>query len=240
MQLLDRVLDQVRQRLSQRQRQRLRRIGRPALLGTLRRTTPLSDAWGFDRGTPIDRYYLEQFLSDHRADITGRTLEVKDDTYTARFGRQTDEHHILDIDPTNARATIVADLAAADDVAAEQFDCFVLTQTLHLIYDLAAAVRHAHRLLRPGGVLLVTVPTTSRIIPRYGLEVDHWRLTPRSCGRLFGDQFGPEQIQVRSYGNALTGIAFLTGMAAEELTARELAEHDPYFPLLVAVRAVKA
>src|SRR5205809_1030893 len=37
-------------------RQRLRRIRRPAILGTLGRTRPLSDQWGRDRGTPIDRY----------------------------------------------------------------------------------------------------------------------------------------------------------------------------------------
>jgi hypothetical protein len=45
--------------------------------GNLRRTAPFSATFGFDRGTPIDRYYLERFLNSHRALITGRVLEVQ-------------------------------------------------------------------------------------------------------------------------------------------------------------------
>ena len=52
------------------------RIRRPALPGIFRRTSPLSDVWGFDRGTPVDRYYIECFLEGQRRDITGRILEV--------------------------------------------------------------------------------------------------------------------------------------------------------------------
>jgi hypothetical protein len=56
---------------------------------------------------------------------------------------------------------------------------------------------------------------------------------------LFGDIFGAEQVTVQSYGNVLTAIAFLTGMAHEELSTRELETRDPHFPVLVAIRAVK-
>ena len=45
--------------------------------GNMRRTAPFSTAFGSDRGTPIDRYYLERFLDSHRALITGRVLEVQ-------------------------------------------------------------------------------------------------------------------------------------------------------------------
>jgi hypothetical protein len=230
----------LRARISPRQRQRLRRFRRPAWLGTLRRTTPLSDEWGFDRGTPIDRYYIERFLIGHRSDIRGSVLEVKNSTYTNRFGNGVEHCDVLDIDPANARATIVTDLAAADAVAADLFDCFVLTQTLQFIYDTRAAIGHAHRMLRSGGVLLVTVPAVSRIAPRYGLPSDYWRFTTAACSRLFGDVFGAQQVAVRSYGNVLTSIAFMAGLAAEELRPRELALADPYFPLVVTVRAVKA
>jgi SAM-dependent methyltransferase len=229
----------IRSRLSPKQRQRLRRVARPAWFGTLRRTTPLSDEWGFDRGTPIDRFYLEQFLADHRADIRGRTLEVRDDSYTARFGQCVERRDVLDVDPNNPRATITADLAAADTVPSDQFDCFVLTQTLQFVRDTRMALYHAHRMLRPGGVLLVTVPTASRIAPRYGLETDYWRFTPLGCAALVGERFGESQVTTRAYGNVLTSMAFLMGLSAEELRAEELAYHDPYFPLLAAVRAVK-
>lgn len=218
---------------------RLRRIRKPALLGTLRRLTPLSDGWGYDRGTPIDRYFIEQFLADRRADIQGHVLEVHNPNYTRRFGSAVVTSDVLDIDGANAKATIIADLAAADTVSAEQFDCFILTQTLHLIYDVQAAIDHAHRILRPGGVLIVTVPAVSKIVEEYGSENDFWRFTAASCSALFGDVFGEEQVQVRSYGNVLTAIGFLTGMAREELSREELDERDERFPVIVAVRAVK-
>lgn len=220
--------------------QRLRRIRRPAWLGTLRRTTPLSDGWGYDRGAPVDRYYIEHFLDNCRADIQGHVLEVHNANYTRRFGSAVATSDVLDIDAANPNATIIADLAAADEVAAGRFDCFILTQTLHFIYDVRAAIEHAHRILRPGGVLLVTVPAVSKVVEEYGAESDFWRFTTASCSALFGDVFGEEQIEVRSYGNVLTAIAFLAGMAQEELKRTELDDHDQRFPVIIAVRAMKA
>ena len=67
---------------ARRLRQRLRRFVRPAFLGTLRRTRPLSNDFGYDRGTPVDRYYIERFLAQHRSDVRGRVLEVKEPIYT--------------------------------------------------------------------------------------------------------------------------------------------------------------
>ncbi|HET6261549.1 MAG TPA: methyltransferase domain-containing protein [Chloroflexia bacterium] len=234
--------EQLRARTSLEQRlrilQRLHRLARPAFLGTVRRTSPLSDSWGYDRGTPVDRYYIERFLARHRSDIRGRVLEVKDSHYTEMLGRGVQRSDILDIDPSNSDATIVADLAAAHAVPSDTFDCFVLTQTLQFIYDTRAALGHIHRILRPGGVLLTTVPAVSRI-DRTLKSSDYWRFTAASCQRLFAAEFGAEQVEVYSYGNVLAGVAFLTGMAYEELSRRELETPDSYFPVIVAVRAVK-
>ena len=221
-------------------RHRLRRLLRPAWLGTLRRLTPLSQQWGADRGTPVDRYYVQRFLDAHRGDIRGRVLEVKDAEYTRRFGSDVATSDVLDVDPANPQATIVADLAAADTVPANSYDCFILTQTLQFIYDTRAALGHASRILRPGGVLLASVPTVSRAIRKFEPIRDYWRFTPAACLELFGDRFGQHRITVRAYGNILTSIAFLTGMAAEELSEKERERDDPDFPLLVTIRAVKA
>ena len=212
---------------------------RPAWLGTLRRVSPISEEWGFDRGTPVDRYYIERFLQTYRADIRGRVLEVKDSTYTHRFGTAVVEQEVIDINPANRRATIVADLSAADGVSDDAFDCIVLTQTLQFIFDVQSAVVHTRRMLKPEGVVLATVPSISRIAPRYGLTTDFWRLTAASCNRLFGGVFGADNVVVQPYGNVLTSIAFLTGLAAEELSTAELDKLDEYFPLIVTIRAVK-
>jgi len=218
---------------------RLRRLRRPAILGTVRRTQPLSDRWGSDRGTPVDRYYIERFLDEHRADIQGRVLEVKDAGYTTRFGVGVNASEVLDVDATNPHATIFADLARADEIESESFDCFILTQTLQLIPDLRAALRHARRVLRRGGVLLATMPSVSRLAGPEDGGHDYWRFTPPGCRLVFAEIFGDGAVEVQWYGNVLTSIAFLTGMAVEELKRSELDERDDRFPLLVAVRATR-
>jgi SAM-dependent methyltransferase len=216
-----------------------RRLRRPSLLGAMG-VRPLSTEWGYDRGTPVDLYYIERFLAAHAADIRGRTLEVKNAGYTRRFGSAVTQADVLDIDARNVDATIIADLSVGEGIPERAFDCFVITQTLQFIYDVHSAVVQSHRLLRPGGVLLATVPIVARISPRYGLTTEYWRFTPASCARMFGDVFGAEQVTVRTDGNVFAGVAFLRGAALEELPRRKLDVHDPYFPILATVRAVRS
>lgn len=216
----------------------LRRRRRPVLLGSLGRTRPVSHRWGYDRGLPVDRWYIERFLDQHRADITGRVLEVKDSGYTDRFGHGVEEPAVLDVDPGNPLATYVADIASADEVPSEAFDCFVLTQTLQYVLDVRAAIAHAHRVLRPGGVLLLTLPVVSRVTDPP--LTDFWRFTPFAASTLLEAAFGPGQVTVTGRGNVLSQVAFLEGLAAEDLTEAELAVDDPRSPLLACGRAVRA
>ncbi|HWE83199.1 MAG TPA: methyltransferase domain-containing protein [Gaiellaceae bacterium] len=209
---------------------------RKVRFGTLRRTSPVGERWGWDRGLPVDRYYIERFLGDHREDIRGRVLEVKDDDYARRFGSQLERVDVLDIDSSNTRATIVADLAAADEIPEGSFDCVVVTQTLQYIYDVHAAIGHTHRILRPGGVALVTVPAVSRVVVDVR-SPDYWRFTAASCTQLFRARFG--EVSVESLGNVLSSITFLSGMATEDLRRSELDVQDERFPVIVAVRALK-
>jgi SAM-dependent methyltransferase len=217
---------------------RLRRVrgrARGALLGLRRNTAPISRHWGFDRGTPIDRYFIERFLAEHRDDIRGDVLEVMDNRYADAFGSDVRVADVLDIDPENPRATVVGDLTLPESLPERRYDCFVLTQTLQFTFDVAAAVRSVARVLRPSGVALVTLPSVSKIAPSAGVDRDFWRFTSASSRELFRQRF--EEVDVRAYGNVLTCAAFLYGFATEELTQRELDEHDVLFPMLIAVRA---
>ena len=141
--------------------------------GHLRRLTLVSRKFGYDRGQPIDRYYIENFLGCQAKDIKGRVLEIKDDTYSRRYGgSRVEVSDVLDILEDNPWATVVADLTHAPHVPSDTFDCILCTQTLHLIYDVRSAISTLHRILKPGGVLLVTVPGISQIdqgAPRW-----HW------------------------------------------------------------------
>ncbi|HSE65289.1 MAG TPA: trifunctional glycosyltransferase/class I SAM-dependent methyltransferase/polysaccharide deacetylase [Thermoanaerobaculia bacterium] len=207
--------------------------------GGLRRLEPVSRVWGVDRGQPIDRWYIERFLGRRRGDIRGRVLEVKDATYTHAFGSAVERADVVDIAADNPAATLVADLAAKDALPPDAFDCFVLTQTIHIIYDVPAVLENAARSLKPGGVLLATLPCVSRLDYESGLSGDYWRFTPASARRLFERAFPDGEVEVEAHGNVLSCCGFLMGASAEDLSPGELERSDPYFPLLVCVRAVK-
>src|SRR5438477_8982150 len=125
----------------------------------LNQVRPASRQFGFDRGQPIDRYYIEKFLSKHAGDIHGHVLEIADDNYTRQFGgSRVVKSDVLHARKDNPRATIIADLSAADGIPSGMFDCVVLTQTLQFIYDVPSSIRHVHRIMKPGGVVLATIP----------------------------------------------------------------------------------
>lgn len=209
--------------------------------GSLRRMIPISREFGFDRGLPIDRYYIERFLAAHAPDIRGRVLEIADGTYTRKFGSdsvtRSDVLHVTAGDP---KATIVADLTDANHIPAASFDCVILTQTLQFIYDVRAVLKTLYRILKPGGVVLATFPGVSQI-SRYDMDRwgHFWSFTTLSARRLFEEAFPAANVKVEAHGNVLAAIAFLHGLATQELRQAELDHHDPDYEISITVRAVK-
>ena len=208
--------------------------------GDLGRVAPLSPRWGRDRGTPIDRYYIERFLEQHRADIRGRVLEVREPLYSTRFGgAAVVGRDVVDRDSANPLATIVADLRGAHAIADATYDCIILTQTLQLVDDMPAVVAECARMLRPGGVLLATAPSVIRVDDEAGVDGDFWRLTEASGRKLLADIFRIDAFEVTAYGNVKACTAFLHGLSVEEMSVADLDHADSAFPLVVAMRAVK-
>lgn len=207
--------------------------------GDFRRQQPICPNFGFSRGKPVDRHYIEAFISGHADDVAGRVLEIKDAGYTRRFGGSRVEHSdVLDINPANPAATIVADLNDATVLETEAYDCVIVTQTLQYLFEPANALRHLHRSLKPGGVLLLTVPG---ITPLRDSGADwYWNFTDAVVERLLGALFAAPDISVRSCGNLASVTAFLHGLSTAELTDVELAACDPAYQLLIVARAVKA
>ncbi len=208
--------------------------------GDLRRVTPISPDFGFDRGLPVDRYYIETFLGRHASEISGRVLEVGDDSYTRRFGgdrvRKADVLHVKAGFPG---ATFTGDLTDAAVLPENAFDCIVLTQTLHLIYDLPLAVGRLRRALAPGGVLLLTAPGITSIDRGEWGATWYWSLTAVSMRKLFGDVFGEDAVLVEEYGNVFAATAFLHGLAVEELRREDLDPLDRAYPVILGLRARK-
>ncbi len=210
--------------------------------GSLRRTRPINANWGQERGGPVDRYYIENFLGQHEADVRGRVLEIGTDHYTKTFGGgKVDQSDVLHVAETKPEVTIIGDLTSADHIPSDKYDCVILTQTLQCIYDVRAAIRTVHRILRPGGVVLATIPGISKI-SRYDMDRwgYYWSFTEKSAERLFGEFFPDDKLSVMVHGNVLAAISFLHGIAANELKQRELDAVDPDYQLLITIRAAKA
>lgn len=263
--------DWVRQRYHHRPGSRRRRA---KLLAS---PTPASRRFGVERGLPIDRYYIARFVERFGGEsapagkgIQGRVLEVAEqlyvrgpDAFAARLAGEplppvlprVAQADVVDLSANNPQATIVADLTSEDGVPSEAFDCVICTQTLHFIYDIRAAVRTLHRALKPGGVVLATVPGISPVCPpelavQEGLSgadfpggiaepVDRWRLTPSAARSLFEEAFGESHVTVETYGNALAAVGFIQGLAVRDFQPAELDRHDPDYPVVVGICAVR-
>jgi len=204
--------------------------------GNLRRVAPFSVEFGFDRGTPIDRYYLEKFLDRHRPLITGEVLEIQTVAYAERYGHDVRRADSVDV---NARLhpTFLCDLARSDDVLpSEQYDCFLLPNTLQHLRDLDGCLRHALRVVRPGGVVLASAAGFVPLIPD---GPDYWRLSADGWAELLRRRWAGCDVTVESHGNCLAGVAAMLGLAREELTSAELDVADPRYPVLVTVMCRK-
>ena len=211
----------------------------------LRRMRPLDD--GRQRGTPIVRYYWRLFLERHRADIRGHALEIG----TTRTIRQYGGAALLQADAIDLTAhapdvTVVADLASADDVPSDTYDCFLNQFTMHVIFDVESALYHSLRILKPSGVLLVNFSCVDYYFPR-GLDMGtgkpmfmFWWFTPIQVENLLRSTgLAAADYEIEVNGNLFVRLAYQLNMAAEELTPDELEHVDAGYPLLISVRVVK-
>jgi SAM-dependent methyltransferase len=209
-------------------------------MGDFNRTTPFSYDFGYDRGGPVDRYYIENFLAAESGRVKGRVLEIGDNEYTLKYGgSKLTKSDILHINDTNPKATFVGDLSDAPHLPPDTFDCIVLTQTLHLIYNYKGALETCYRILKPGGALLLTAPGISHIHHGEWGKYWMWSFTGASVDRMLSEVFETDKIKVETYGNLLVATAFLWGMGLPELKKQQMDYKDPQYQVIITATAVK-
>lgn len=202
-----------------------------------RSVKPLSRKHGFDRGTPIDRYYIEKFFVENARFIKGTCLEVGDNRYTVTYGgSKVIKSEVIDVNKKNIKATIYRDLRNVSSVKDNAFDCIIITYVLGLIDDIESATSELHRMLKPGGTLLFV---GSGISSAANIKMSYWRFTIEGTRFLFRKYFKNKEIHIQSYGNVLIAQSILLGMAQEELKKDELQYNDLHYPCIVTVRAIK-
>ena len=202
--------------------------------GNLRRTTPFSSTFGFERGQPIDRYYLHAFLETHRELITGDVLEVQGTSYTDRYGHHLTRTDSFDIE-RNFQPTFCCDFAHGDGVIPDRaYDCLLLPNTLPHFRELDRCLASARRVIRPGGAILASA---AGLLPLTGDVPDYWRLTPAAWQEMLSVAWPGAVLDIAGHGNCLAAVAAQLGLALEELTEAELDVHDPKFPVLTTILA---
>lgn len=212
----------------------------PIIFGDPTRLEPISRVFGEDRGTPIDRYYIEHFLGDNKRFIYGNVLEVAEPLYTKKFGDNVDRSCVITANTQHkARhglcdSLYVADLTRQETLPDEQFDCFICTQTLNFIYDVVSALKGTRMLLKPDGIFLGTVASYGQIsrddADRWG---DYWRFSEASIRKLIASVYDSEPY-VKQYGNALAAQAFLQGVSVEDMPHSGLLDvEDADYPITI-------
>ena len=201
---------------------------------------PVSKVFGMDRGTPVDRYYIEKFLEENKQYIKGKVLEIADSTYSRKFGSDVISFEILHATGDNPKATITGDLTKIETLPSGNVDCFICTQTFNFIYNFQDAIKGAYHLLKPGGILLATVAGITQIsgydMQRWG---DYWRFTTASAQKAFEESFKPGNISVDYYGNCYVATSFLKGLCVEELKKEYLDMKAADYPVIVTIVAKK-
>jgi len=198
---------------------------------------PLSELWGHDRGLPLYRYYTEKFLRKYSEDIRGDCLEFQEDSYTTRFAKgKIKKVSILHKESGNSKADIIADLTKENSIGSNQFDCIICTFVLHVIPDLERFISEICRILKPGGVLLIVVPSIcmSGVAPK-----EYWRFTQEGLKLVLSKSFSEESIALESYGNSLAAAGAIRALVTKEFRESELEYQDKRFSLIVCARAIK-
>ena len=202
--------------------------------GNLKKPVPICHAFGLTRGTPIDRYYLSQFIEEIRGEIQGKILEIggtpKDrDFYEVNYR---DSYQVLNLEP-GLGIDIVRDVHDPSVIESESVDSVIIFNVLEHCYAPRIAVQNIYKWLRIGGKCFVMVPNAVRI---HRTPVDYWRPLPDGVKYLFKD-FSEQKLYI--YGNLITLIASYHGIATEELSLEEVNDCNPDYPVATCIVAEK-
>lgn len=200
---------------------------------------PVSKRFGAERGTPVDRIYIERFLQDNRSKIQGVVMEIADAGYTEKFGHDVKQSLVLHVNGWGKNA-VKGNLETGEGLTRDSVDCLICTQTLQFLYDIHSAVHNIYTMLKPGGVALITAHCLGQIsLYDYSNWGEYWRFTDQSMRKLFAESFDDKNVEVHSWGNMKAAIAYQYGLCAEDLEEEDFEINDEQFPVTITVCAKK-
>ncbi|MFE0258268.1 class I SAM-dependent methyltransferase [Streptomyces sp. NPDC059010] len=202
--------------------------------GQLRRLIPICPAFGMSRGTPIDRHYLNQFIAEIHDFVQGDVVEIGGlDSNGGAYGfTRASKYRGLDIREAPG-VSLVGDAADPGIIPADSLDTIIAFNVLEHTARPWQVVDNMRQWLRPGGTACCMVPSAQRL---HSAPEDYWRPLPAALREMFSAW---SEQTVHQYGNPLSVIASLMGIAAEELDALELSSYHPDYPVATCIVARK-
>ena len=178
--------------------------------------------FGFDRGTPVDRYYIEMFLAAHSGEIRGCVLEVGDASYCREFGTGIVRQDVLHVATNNPGVTIVGDLSVPGVLPEGAFRLSGRNPDSALDLRHAGGRRGNARRLETWRRPASDMPGCFPGRPRGVGSTWFWSITRPAAERMFADVFGAANVAVEARGNVYAAVCFLEGLALEEVDVAKL------------------
>ena len=202
----------------------------------------LSNDYGDSRGTPITRFYIQDFFLNLNHFDWGNCLEFGDNRYIKQFGKNVTENHTFKFSNKFKHHDNIfyGDLTKFSTLPEKKFDLIVCTNVLNFIFDVKSAIRGIHRMLKKNGKCIVTVDGPSSHISRFDMERwgDFWRFTNLSAKKIF-EQLNFKVEKNITYGNPYACSAQLNGFSTQDIDQSKLFPSDQDYQLLIALYLTK-
>jgi SAM-dependent methyltransferase len=135
----------------------------------------------------LDNQRRAELIAEEAANLpphVGRLLDVggRGKPYACFFAGRVVNHYVLDVEPALS-VDVVGD-ARIMPFPDASIDVVLATQVLEHIPDPIAVIGEIRRVLKPGGTLLLSVPS---IFPQHGSPGDYWRYMPQGLKWVLRD-----------------------------------------------------
>jgi hypothetical protein len=197
----------------------------------------ISNDFGFGRGVPVDRYYIDKFFSENSNLIVGNCLEFGDSAYLDKYGTAVTEKIIFNYSSTPhiSGSNITGDITKLTSLPKDEFDCIVCINVLNFIYDLPQALLGLKHMLKLDGKILLTMAGVASHISRYDMNRwgDYWRVTDKAAVKLL-EESGFKIELMKVFGNPYACTAQINGFCVEDINTSELIPAHQDYQLLIA------
>jgi SAM-dependent methyltransferase len=130
--------------------------------------------------------------------------------YAEFFSNCVANHYVLDIEPAQS-VDIVGD-ARAMPLSDSCVDVVLITQVLEHVPDPVAVIAEIRRVLKPGGTLLLSVPS---VFPQHGSPGDYWRYMPQGLHYVLRDF---HSVHVKGEAGTLPSIFLIINVYLQLIT----------------------